>query len=111
VGTVQTSAGGKGVAVTGANGNAAAVEARDGNKYAAANGNVYKNTGGGWQETQGSPKSTSNYSGNNAAARGYGEQESNSRSTAFSGGGWQSRQASARGSRSRSGDRESRFRR
>ena len=115
LGTVQTSSGGKGVVATGAYGNAAAVETPNGNKYAAAetpngnkyaaaNGNVYKNTGSGWQQTQGTPRSTSSYSGNNsAAARGYGGQESNSRSSAFSGGGWQSRQASARGSWSRAG--------
>jgi hypothetical protein len=104
VGTVQTSAGGKGVVATGAYGNAAAVETPNGNKYAAANGNVYKNTGSGWQQTQGTPSSTSRYSGaNTAAAHGYGGQASNSGSTAFSGGGWQSRQASARGSWSRGG--------
>jgi hypothetical protein len=109
--TIETSAGGKGVAATGAYGNAAAVETPDGNKYAAANGNIYKNTGSGWQETQGRPKSTSSYSGNNDAAPGYGGQENNSGSTAFSGSGWQSRQASARGSRSRGGDGASRVRR
>ena len=101
VGTVQTSAGGRGVVATGAYGNAAAVETPDGNKYAAANGNLYKNTGSGWQQTQGASKPTSGYSGTNTtAARGYGGQERNG-STAFSGGGWQSRQASARGSWSR----------
>jgi len=109
VGSVQTSAGGKGVAASGAYGNSGAVgETANGNKYAAANGNVYKNTGSGWNQTQGTPKSTSSYSGtNSAAARGYGGQEKSSGSSAFGGGGggsgWQSREASARGSASRGG--------
>jgi hypothetical protein len=113
VGTVQTSAGGKGVAASGAYGNAAAGQTANGNKYAAANGNVYKNTGSGWQQTQGTPnqKPASTYSGaNSAAARGYGGQEKSSASSAFGGGGggegWQSRQASARGSTSRGGGRK-----
>jgi Protein of unknown function (DUF3300) len=94
VGSVQTSAGGKGVAATGAYGSAAAGQTASGNKYAASNGNVYKNTGSGWQQTQGSP-----------ASRGYGAQEKSSGTSAFSGGGggsgWQSRAESARGSASR----------
>jgi hypothetical protein len=107
VGTVQTSSGGKGVAASGAYGNAAAGQTANGNKYAASNGNVYKNTGSGWQQTQGTPKSTSSYSGSNsAAAKGWGGQEKSSGSSAFSGGGgggWQSRADSARGSASRGG--------
>ncbi len=113
VGTVQTSAGGKGAAATGKYGNSAAAgQTANGNQYAAANGNVYKNTGSGWQQTQGTPKQapTSNYSGaNSAAARGYGAQPASTRSSAFGGGGggggWESRQASARGSASRGGGR------
>ena len=107
VGTVQTSAGGKGAAASGAYGNSGAVgQTANGNKYAAANGNVYKNTGSGWNQTQGTSHNTSSYSGaNSAAARGYGGQEKSSGSSAFGGGGggWQSRQASARGSESRGG--------
>src|ERR1700722_17639245 len=108
VGSVQTSAGGKGVAATGAYGNSAAAgQTANGNKYAAANGNVYKNTGGGWQQTQGTPKSGSSYSAASpAAARGYGQPEKSAGSSAFAGGGgggWQSRAASARGSASRGG--------
>jgi hypothetical protein len=107
VGSVQTSAGGKGVAASGAYGNSGAVgQTANGNKYAAANGNVYKNTGSGWNQTQGTPKSTSSYSGaNSAASRGYGGQGKSSGSSAFGGGGggWQSREASARGSASRGG--------
>jgi hypothetical protein len=107
VGSVQTSAGGKGVASTGAYGNAAAGQTANGNKYAAANGNVYKNTGSGWNQTQGQKPTTSSYSGtNSAAARGWGGQQKSSGSSAFGGGGgggWQSRQASARGSASLGG--------
>ena len=108
VGTVQTSAGGKGVAATGAYGNSGGMaQTANGNKYAAANGNVYKNTGSGWNQTQGTPHNTSNYSGaNSAASHGYGGQERSSGSSAFGGGGgsgWQSRQESARGSASRGG--------
>jgi Protein of unknown function (DUF3300) len=107
VGTVQTSAGGKGVAATGVNGSGAAGQTANGDKYAAANGNVYKNSGSGWQQTQGQ-KPTQNYSGASspAASRGYGEQAKSSGSSAFGGGGgggWQSRAESARGSASRGG--------
>ena len=58
VGTVQTSTGGQGAAASGANGNSAAVgQTANGNKYATANGNVYKNTGSGWKQTQGTANS------------------------------------------------------
>jgi hypothetical protein len=116
VGSVQTSAGGTGVAASGKYGNSGAVgQTANGNKYASANGNVYKNTGSGWNQTQGTPKSsssysaqksTSNYSGSNSvASHGYGEQAKSSGSSAFGGGGggWQSRTDSARGSASRGG--------
>ncbi len=112
VGSVQTSAGGRGVAATGAYGNSAAAgQTANGNKYAASNGNVYKNTGSGWQQTQGqkptaTPHSTGASSSSSAAARGYGGQTKSSGSPAFSGakgGGWQSRSESARGSASRGG--------
>jgi hypothetical protein len=108
VASAQTSAGGSAVAASGRYGNSGAVgQTANGNKYAAANGNVYKNTGSGWNQTQGTPRSTSSYSGaNSAAARGYGGQERSSQTSAFGGGGgggWQSRQASARGSASRGG--------
>jgi hypothetical protein len=122
VATAQTSAGGSAAAASGKYGNSGAVgQTANGNKYAAANGNVYKNTGSGWNQTQGTPKSTSSYSGssdynksassysgaNSAAAKGYGEQPKSTGSSAWggggSGGGWQSRQDSARGSASRGG--------
>ena len=107
VATGQTSAGGSAAAASGKYGNSGGVaQTANGNKYAAANGNVYKNTGSGWNQTQGTPHNTSSYSGaNSAAAKGYGEQPKST--GAFgggsSGGGWQSRQESARGSASRGG--------
>jgi hypothetical protein len=111
VASAQTSAGGSAVAASGKYGNSAsAAQTANGNKYATANGNVYKNTGSGWNQTQGSPKSTSSYSGSSAsssaAAKGYGGQEKSGGSSAWGGGGnsgWQSRADSARGSESRGG--------
>lgn len=91
VGTVETSNGARGVAGTGVNGTAAAGQTANGNRYAAANGNVYKNTGSGWHQTQGTE------------SRGWGQQQRSGGSSAFggaSGGGWQSRADSARGSAS-----------
>jgi hypothetical protein len=109
VASAQTSAGGSAVAASGKYGNSGGVaQTANGNKYAAANGNVYKNTGSGWNQTQGTPHNTSSYSGaNSAAARGYGGQERSGEASAFGGGGggWESRQASARGSESRGGGR------
>ncbi len=109
VATGQTSAGGSAAAASGKYGNSGGVaQTANGNKYAAANGNVYKNTGSGWNQTQGTPHNTSSYSGaNSAAAKGYGEQPKSTGASAFGGGGggggWQSRQESARGSYSRGG--------
>jgi Protein of unknown function (DUF3300) len=124
VASAQTSAGGSAVAASGKYGNSAsAAQSANGNKYATANGNVYKNTGSGWNQTQGAPKSTSSYSGSSsynkstssysgssasssAAAKGYGGQEKSSGSSAWGGGGgggWQSKADSARGSASRGG--------
>ncbi len=105
VGTVQTSAGGKGAAATGVSGSAAAGETANGNKYAAANGNVYKNTGSGWQQTQGQKPSPSSGAASSPEARGYGGQEKSGGSafSGASGGGWRSRAESARGADSRGG--------
>jgi len=110
VASAQTSAGGSAVAASGKYGNtASAAQTANGNKYATANGNVYQNTGSGWNQTQGAPKSSSSYSGSSAsssaAAKGYGGQEKSGGSSAFGGGGggWQSKADSARGSASRSG--------
>jgi hypothetical protein len=108
VASAQTSAGGSAVAASGKYGNSGGVaQTANGNKYAAANGNVYKNTGSGWNQTQGTPHNTSYSGANSAASRGYGAQE-HSGGSAFGGGGgggggWESRQASARGSYSRGG--------
>ena len=50
-GSVQTSNGGKAVGASGANGNSASAgKAANGNMYASADGNVYKNTGSGWEK-------------------------------------------------------------
>lgn len=109
VGTYQSTTGAKGAAASGAYGNAAVGETASGTKYAASNGNVYKNTGSGWQQTQGTQRSGSSYSGASqsysAASKGWGEQgrSGETSSSAFSGNGWQSRAESARGSSSRGG--------
>ncbi len=50
VGTVQTSQGGKGAATSTAYGNTAAGKTSNGDMYAGHDGNVYKNTGSGWQK-------------------------------------------------------------
>ena len=49
-GTVQTSAGGKGAATSTAYRNTAAGKTASGDMYAGHDGNVYKNTGSGWQK-------------------------------------------------------------
>jgi hypothetical protein len=78
-------------------------ESANGTKYAAQNGNVYKNSGSGWQQTQ--PKSNYESGSNSAASKGWGQQEKSGGSSAYggSGNGWQSRAESARGSASRGG--------
>lgn len=50
VGTVQTSQGGKGAASSTAYGNTAAGKTANGDMYAGHDGNVYKNTGSGWEK-------------------------------------------------------------
>jgi hypothetical protein len=120
VATAQSTNGAKGAAGTNANGNYAAGESANGTKYAEQNGNVYKNSGSGWQQTQGNSNSHSNssysgssdyshsgssYSGSSSAdSKGWGGQEkSGGGSDSFSGNGWQSRQDSSRGWSSRGG--------
>ncbi len=49
-GTAQTSDGGKAAGVSTANGTTAAGKTADGDQYATHDGNVYKNTGSGWQQ-------------------------------------------------------------
>jgi Protein of unknown function (DUF3300) len=87
-----------------ANGTVGTAETSNGNKYATANGNAYKNTGNGWSDAGGSSSD---------AAHGYGDsggysggQAHNDSSSAFggwgshsdgSGGGWGSRSSSSRG--------------
>jgi Protein of unknown function (DUF3300) len=99
-GSVQTSNGGKAVGGSGKYNSAAVGQTANGNKYAAANGNTYSNTGSGWQQKSG----TSN-TAQRSSASGWGQQEKSSGSSAFNsgGGGWQSRSDSARGSFSRGG--------
>lgn len=89
-----------------ANGTVGAASSSNGNKYATANGNAYKNTGSGWQSA----------GGNSDAAKGWGGSDSDSHSSsnsAFSGwgghsgdsggGGWGSRSSSSQGWGSRGG--------
>jgi hypothetical protein len=101
-GSVQTSNGASAYGASGKYGNSAAVgQTANGDKYASANGNTYKNTGSGWTgNSNNTPKSTSTYSGQSASAKGWGGQEKSSGSSAFggaSGGGWDSKSASSRG--------------
>ena len=101
-GTMQSSTGAKAAAGSNASGNYAAGESASGTKYAAQNGNVYKNTGSGWQQTHGTSPSSSTSS---SSSKGWGEGEKSGGSSAFGGSssGWQSRAESARGSYSRGG--------
>jgi hypothetical protein len=99
----HSSTGASAYGATGKNGNSAAVgETANGNKYAAANGKTYSNTGSGWDQKSGSPSSY-----NKSSSSGYGSQEHSSGSSAMSsgGGGWSSRASSARGSSSYGGRR------
>jgi hypothetical protein len=97
-GQVHTTNGASAYGASGKYGNSAAVaQTANGDKYASANGNTYKNTGSGWSNTNGSaPKSS---------ASGWGSQDKSGGSSAFgsSSGGWGSRSESARGSASRGG--------
>jgi hypothetical protein len=105
-GAVETSNGGRAAASSGVNGNYAAGQAANGDKVAAANGNVYRNNGNGWQQTQGTPHNE-NLSAQPASAqsRGWGSQEHTGSTSAMGGSGWQSRADSARGAASRGGGR------
>ncbi|MGA9497822.1 MAG: DUF3300 domain-containing protein [Terriglobales bacterium] len=122
---VHNSNGASAYGASGKNGNSAAVgQTANGDKYASANGNTYKNTGSGWSNTNGSSNKSSSssysnsaqksgsscYSGSNSAQKssssGWGGQEKSGGSSAFSGGssgGWGARSESARGSASRGG--------
>jgi hypothetical protein len=97
-GSVKTSNGGSAYGAVGKNGNSAAIgQTANGNKYATANGNTYKNTGSGWSGNSNNTQKSS--------ASGWGGQEKSGGSSAFNsgGGGWESRSASARGSASTGG--------
>jgi Protein of unknown function (DUF3300) len=99
----HSSTGASAYGATGKNGNSAAVgETANGDKYAAANGKTYSNTGSGWDQKSGSPSSY-----NKSSSSGYGSQEHSSGSSAMSsgGGGWSSRASSARGASSYGGRR------
>ncbi len=94
----HSSNGGSAYAASGKYGNSAAVgETANGNKYAAANGKTYSNTGSGWDQKSGTPSSY-----NKSSSSGWGGQEHSGGSPAMSsgGGGWSSRASSARGSAS-----------
>jgi Protein of unknown function (DUF3300) len=89
-GQMHSSSGASAYGATGKNGNSAAVgETANGNKYAAADGKTYSNTGSGWNQKSGS-------------SNGWGGQEHSGGSSAMrsGGGGWDSRSASSRGSSS-----------
>jgi hypothetical protein len=107
-GQVHTSNGASAYGASGKYGNSAAVgQTANGDKYASANGNTYKNTGSGWTGNSNNTQkyNTSSYSGSSAqksSASGWGSQEKSGGSSAFSSGsgGWGSRSESARGSAS-----------
>ena len=109
-GSVTSTNGGKAYGASGANGSAAVGQTANGNKYATANGNVYQNTGSGWQgsssntpkyntstySAQSTPKTTSSNSGWGSRKR-----ATAPRPSVTEVGGWQARKASARGAQSR----------
>jgi Protein of unknown function (DUF3300) len=102
-GQMHSSNGASAYGATGKNGNSAAVgETANGDKYAAANGKTYSNTGSGWDQKSGSPSSY-----NKSSSSGWGGEEHSGGSSAMSsgGGGWSSRASSARGSASYGGRR------
>jgi hypothetical protein len=92
-----------------ANGTIAGASTSNGNKYATANGNAYKNTGSGWQSAGSSSDAAHGW----GDSSGYSGAQSHSDSSAFSGwgshsgdsggGGWGSRSSSAQGWGSRGG--------
>jgi hypothetical protein len=93
---------------SGPGGSAATAETSNGNKYAAANGNTYKNTGSGWENTSGG--TAAHGWGGSSSSGGWGQSASGRGSSAFSGfsgssgsSGWASRTSSARGWGSRGG--------
>jgi hypothetical protein len=95
---IHSSNGAEAYGATGKYGNIAAVgQTANGDKYAAADGKTYSNTGNGWSQKSGSPSSY-----NKSSSSGWGGEERSGGSSAMNsgGGGWNSRSASARGSSS-----------
>ena len=91
---------------SGDNGSVGTAEASNGNRYAAANGNAYKNTGSGWEKAGSSDDahgwgsssgSWDSHSGDSSAFSGWGSHSGGSD------GGWGSRYSSSRGWGSRGG--------
>src|SRR5271156_5500830 len=87
-----------------ANGTVGTAESSNGNKYATANGNAYKNTGSGWQSASsssdaahgwGDSSGSESHSGDSSAFSGWGSHSGDS--------GWGSRSSSAQGWGSRGG--------
>jgi hypothetical protein len=102
--SMQATNGASAYGASGKYGNSAAVgQTANGNKYAAANGNTYKNTGSGWENTNGSSNRYGGSSSYSDASRGWGSGGSSwgdRDSSAFGGsdgGGWASRSDSSRG--------------
>ena len=103
--SMQASNGASAYGASGKYGNSAAVgQTANGNKYATANGNTYKNTGSGWSGSSDNSQRYGSSSYSNDAQRssstGWGGQDKSSWSSAFrgsDGGGWASRSDSARG--------------
>jgi hypothetical protein len=84
---------------SGVNGSAASAETSNGNRYATADGNAYKNTGSGWQSAGSNSDGAHGYGSSSSSYHGDTDSAGSKGSTAFSGssGGWQSRSSSARG--------------
>jgi hypothetical protein len=87
-----------------ANGTVGTAESSNGNKYATANGNAYKNTGSGWSDAGGSNSDAAHGYGDNSSFSG--SQNHSDSSSSFSGwgshsdgssGGWGDRSSSSRG--------------
>jgi hypothetical protein len=83
-GTVQTSSGGKGAATSTAYGNTAAGKTSNGDMYAGHDGNVYKNTGSGWQTYNNGSWNDVNKSTAQQSAQSYQQQHPSSSSSSYS---------------------------
>jgi hypothetical protein len=88
---------------SGVNGSAGAAETSNGNRYATADGNAYKNTGSGWQSAGSNSDGAHGWGDSSSASHDDASSGAGRGSTAFSGfsgrggSGWQSRSSSARG--------------